>query len=134
MKTRKADLSEKLEDAKRGREDENGERGAKLARLSELKREKESLEKELLKAKENDPQALADLEKELKFVVEGANRWTDNIFMCKSYLVKKRGMSSAEAYKILGINQDFDCKMFILTDLCIPVNILSFFILSFLFV
>jgi len=58
--------------------------------------------------KENDPAALADLEKELKLVKAGVERWTDNIFMCKDYLVKKRSMGKSEAMKILGINSDFD--------------------------
>ena len=52
----------------------------KLARLVELDKEKGVLEKELEGLKENDPQALADLEKELKLVTEAAHRWTDNIF------------------------------------------------------
>ena len=79
-KNKIAEVEAKLADAKRGREDEDGERAQKLARLSDLKKEKESMEKELESLKENDPQALADLEKELKLVTEAANRWTDNIF------------------------------------------------------
>jgi hypothetical protein len=51
----------------------------------ELKKEKEVLEKELEGLKENDPQALADLEKEFKLVKEAAHRWTDNIFTVSSY-------------------------------------------------
>ena len=31
---------------------------------------------------------------------EAANRWTDNIFACKSYLTKKRGMSGKEADQV----------------------------------
>lgn len=77
---RVVDARAKLADAKRGREDEGGDRPKKLARLAELDKEKKALTAELESLKENDPQALADLEKELKFVVEGANRWTDNIF------------------------------------------------------
>ncbi len=46
----------------------------------ELEREKGKLEKELEDLKENDPQVLLDLEKELKLVTEAAHRWTDNIF------------------------------------------------------
>ena len=79
-KTRITEAEAKLSDAKRGREDEDGERAKKLARLEELKKEKVSMEAELKSLKENDPQALANLEKELKLVTEAANRWTDNIF------------------------------------------------------
>jgi hypothetical protein len=86
-----------------------GGRAKKIARLSELGKQKIELEKQLDKLKENDPAALADLEKELQLVVQSANRWTDNIFECKSYLVKKRGMEKKEANKFLQIPADFDC-------------------------
>lgn len=98
----------KLADAKRGREDEDGERAKKIARLQELDKEKKSMEKELESLKENDPQVLADLKKELTLVTDAANRWTDNIFTCKSYLTKKRGMNSKEACKLLSITSEFD--------------------------
>mmetsp|Transcript_4471 Transcript_4471/g.8585 ORF Transcript_4471/g.8585 Transcript_4471/m.8585 type:complete len:208 (-) Transcript_4471:263-886(-) len=107
-KTRLADAQSRLADAKRGREDEDGERAKKLARMVELEKEKKDLTTELEALKENDPQALADLEKELRLVKEAAHRWTDNIFTCKSYLTKKRGMSSSEASKLLGITSAFD--------------------------
>ncbi|KAG7367911.1 Mnd1 family protein [Nitzschia inconspicua] len=103
-----------LADAKRGREDDeqdgDGEssRAKKLARLAELSKEKAALEQELEALRENDPAALADLEKELQLVTQAANRWTDNIFECKNYLVKKRGMEKKEAMKILGITANFD--------------------------
>lgn len=83
-KIRLADAESKLADAKRGREDEDGERATKLAKLAELEKEKKSLTVELDSLKENDPQALADLEKEYKLVLAGANRWTDNIFQVSS--------------------------------------------------
>ncbi len=79
-KTRIAEAEAKLSDAKRGREDEEGERAKKLARLEELGKENVRMETEMKSLKENDPQALANLEKELKLVMEAANRWTDNIF------------------------------------------------------
>lgn len=107
-KTKIAEAEAKLADAKRGREDEDGERPKKLARLGELKKMKESMEVELGKLKENDPQALANLEKELKLVTEAANRWTDNVFLCKSYLTKKRGITNKEAWKLLGVSPEFD--------------------------
>ncbi|KAI2513634.1 hypothetical protein MHU86_774 [Fragilaria crotonensis] len=100
--------SAKLADAKRGREDEGGERAAKLARLAELSKEHAALQIEYEALKENDPQALADLQKELELVKNAANRWTDNVFNCKTYLVKKRGMDKKEAIKILGITPAFD--------------------------
>lgn len=85
-------------------------RTAILERLSELAKEKSKAEAEASILKENDPQALANLEKELQLVTQAAHRWTDNIFNAKSYLVKKRGMDKKEACKLLGITDSFDCK------------------------
>ena len=80
-KARVAEAQSKLADAKRGREeDDDGSRAKKLARMIELEKEKKAKTAELDSLKENDPQALADLEKELKLVTEAAHRWTDNIF------------------------------------------------------
>jgi hypothetical protein len=110
LKTKITEASARLADAKRGREDEDGERAKKLARLSTLTKERQAAEAELDSLKENDPQALADLEKELKLAKEAANRWTDNIFTAKAYLTKKRGLDNKEAYRILGITSAFDCK------------------------
>lgn len=129
----------KLADAKRGREDQDGERAKKLQRLSEMSAQRQKIEKELNQLKENDPQAskltnpsfkqriilitlytshpfpvpatsVADLEKTLKLATEAAHRWTDNIFDCKTYLTKKRGMDPKEVCKFLGITSSFDCK------------------------
>mmetsp|Transcript_80463 Transcript_80463/g.162973 ORF Transcript_80463/g.162973 Transcript_80463/m.162973 type:complete len:225 (-) Transcript_80463:344-1018(-) len=124
IKPKVAEAEARLSDAKRGREEDDeedgdedkgcksapsgGGRAKKLARLTQLGKEKAALEKELEKLKENDPAALADLEKELRFVTQAAHRWTDNIFECKSYLVKKRGMQKKEACKFLQISSEFD--------------------------
>ena len=130
-KIRVEEAKARLADAKRGREDDDddggddkngggggggggGERSKKLARLAELATEQTKLETELDALKENDPQAIADLQKELKMVTDAANRWTDNIFNCKSYLVKKRGLEKKEANKYLGITENFDCTYYIL--------------------
>mmetsp|Transcript_1605 Transcript_1605/g.2038 ORF Transcript_1605/g.2038 Transcript_1605/m.2038 type:complete len:222 (+) Transcript_1605:117-782(+) len=110
----------KLADAKRGREEEedggNGDdegekpmtRAAKMARRSELAKSVAEKTAELDKLKENDPQAIADLEKELKLVTEAATRWTDNVFACQEYMVKKRGMVKKEVNKMIGITDAFD--------------------------
>jgi len=108
LKKKISEAEAQLADAKRGREDEDGERAKKLAKLAELENAKKSALEELEKLKENDPQAMADLEKELQLCKEAANRWTDNIFSCKSYLVKKRGMDKKEANRLLSITDAFD--------------------------
>jgi hypothetical protein len=79
LKPQVAEASAKLADAKRGREDDadegqegdaeektesnggGGSRARKLARLSELGKQKAQLEQQLAALKENDPAALADL-------------------------------------------------------------------------
>mmetsp|Transcript_106470 Transcript_106470/g.159257 ORF Transcript_106470/g.159257 Transcript_106470/m.159257 type:complete len:211 (+) Transcript_106470:128-760(+) len=111
LKPKVEEASAKLADAKRGREEVEGAeetRASKLARLGQLSKKKAAIEAELETLKANDPAALADLEKELKLVTSAANRWTDNIFECKTYLVKKRGMDKKEAMRILGITSNFD--------------------------
>eukprot|EP00550_Attheya_septentrionalis_P002520 CAMPEP_0198286086 /NCGR_PEP_ID=MMETSP1449-20131203/5245_1 /TAXON_ID=420275 /ORGANISM="Attheya septentrionalis, Strain CCMP2084" /LENGTH=210 /DNA_ID=CAMNT_0043983717 /DNA_START=56 /DNA_END=688 /DNA_ORIENTATION=+ len=108
LKTKITEAEARLADAKRGREDEDGDRAKKLARIAELAKERKAAEEELAAHKENDPQAIADLEKELQLVIQAANRWTDNIFTCKSYLTKKKGMGNKEAYRILGVTSAFD--------------------------
>lgn len=109
LKLRQEEQMVQLADAKRGREeDENGTRAKKLARLAEIDTLKAEATKELESLKENDPQFIANLEKEYKFISDAANRWTDNIFNCKAYLTKKRGMDKKEANRILGITSAFD--------------------------
>ena len=128
LKTKVEEASAQLADAKRGREDDcdddelpqllqgaqagggKARRAIKLQRVADLARRKIVLEAELEALKENDPSALADLEKELQLVTQAAHRWTDNIFECKSYLVKKRGIDKKQANKMLGITDNFDCK------------------------
>jgi hypothetical protein len=114
------DAEARLADAKRGREEEeaieNGDgeegveegddegkgsknvetRASKMARRVTLQAELAKAQIELEKLKQNDPREIANLEKELTLVTDAANRWTDNIFSCKDYLVKKRGMMKAE--------------------------------------
>ena len=109
LKTGIKEADARLADAKRGREeDESGERATKMARRVELTKSLASAQVELDKLKQNDPQEIANLEKELQYVTNGAHRWTDNIFSCKDYLVKKRGMDKKEANKIIGITDNFD--------------------------
>ena len=76
-------------------------RSQKLARLAMVAKERAALETELKTLKENDPQALADLQHELTLVTQAANRWTDNIFNCQTYLVKKRNMNKKDVVRII---------------------------------
>ena len=123
------DAEARLADAKRGREEEEaienggGEgveegddegkgsrnvetRASKMARRVTLQAELAKSQIELEKLKQNDPREIANLEKELTLVTDAANRWTDNIFSCKDYLVKKRGMMKAEGKWCRAVRQD----------------------------
>jgi hypothetical protein len=114
LQRRLSESEHALSSASNGREegDETGsaseQRSAKIAKLSALDVEKKELEKESEILKENNPALLEDLKIELAMVTEGANRWTDNIIACKSYLKKKRGMDGKEADKILSVGAAFD--------------------------
>ena len=130
LKPKVEEAAAKLADAKRGREEIEGDgedgnkeetRASKLARLSDLQKKRQTVEAELEQLKQNDPAALADLEKEYNFVKEAANRWTDNIFQCKTYLIKKRGMDKKEVLRVLQISDNFDCKYRVNKITCIPV-------------
>jgi len=81
---------------------------SQLKRLQDLQKEKEDREKELELLKENDPLVVEELRKELRMCRDSANRWTDNVFACKSYLVKKRGLAKKEAEQMIGITGAFD--------------------------
>lgn len=108
LRTSVKDAEARLADAKRGREEEEGEggesssssRASKMARRSELLAEINAANIELEKLRQNDPKEIANLEKELDLVRGAAHRWTDNIFSCKDYLVKKRGMMKAEGERV----------------------------------
>ena len=111
LRTNIKEAEARLADAKRGREeDESGERAKKMTRRVELTKALADGQVVLDKLKQNDPQEIANLEKELEYVTNGAHRWTDNIFSCKDYLVKKRNIEKKEANKIIGITDNFDCE------------------------
>lgn len=103
------DASNRLADAKRGREDDN-DRPANLVRLNKAVQERKALEAEYEILKENDPAVLAELEKELVMVTHAAKRWTDNVFEAKAYLKKKMNYNEKDACKALGVPASFDCK------------------------
>ena len=59
----------------------------------------------------NDPEQIEQIQKQAKVNLDSANRWTDNIWGVKSYLVKKKGMSGKEVDKQLCIDANFDYLM-----------------------
>lgn len=71
------------------------------------KQEKE-IDERLKTYRKNDPVVINEMENSIGTCVEAINRWTDNAFNCKSYMVKKLNMMSKDADKTIGIAEDFD--------------------------
>ncbi|KAK8829186.1 Mnd1, meiotic nuclear division protein 1 [Blastocystis sp. ATCC 50177/Nand II] len=79
-----------------------------LKQYEALKSEKEGLLSTLDTLKEHDPETIRQMKEDIKTAVDGANRWTDNIWSMKSFLTRKQGISSKEADQALEIPDDFD--------------------------
>lgn len=73
-----------------------------------LVNEEKELDSQWEVVKFNDPDEIRRIGQAAEKNKEAANRWTDNLFMIKSFLVKKRGMSSKEVDKFLKIDSSFD--------------------------
>ena len=80
---------------------ESEARSAKLQRLSSLKTEISVLEGNLDALKENDPAEIEKMDSNIVLCRDSANRWTDNLLQLRTWLVKKKGMSSKEAANTL---------------------------------
>ena len=96
-----------LEEATVGRE-ETEERSQKIQRLEYLQVENERLRGRIEELKENDPEEMERLEREVTVCRDSANRWTDNVWEIKGWCVKKRGMEAKMVDKMLGISASFD--------------------------
>lgn len=107
-KVRLVESEAKLAEAKKVLKEEINDYADKLKHLLIIGVELEELVSQISSLKDSDPNILADLQRSLNLALEGVHRWTDNIFQCKSYLVKKRGLSKKEAFKVLKIPEDFD--------------------------
>jgi len=83
-------------------------RDSKLQRLDQLKEIEAEYSQILEKNKITDPAEVKKVVDAANKCKDGANRWTDNVFTLKTYLVKKKGMSSKEADKLLKIDTAFD--------------------------
>ena len=72
------------------------ERPHKLEELRKLEQQNQEFTKFLDDMKYNNPEEIAKIEKDIEKCKTNANIWTDNIWMLKSFLVKKKGMNSKE--------------------------------------
>ena len=84
------------------------DRHEKLKRLEELHNLENKLKTELEKNKANDPVEIKKMEVLAVSLKDSANRWVDNTWALKTFLTRKRGISSKEADKWLGLKDDFD--------------------------
>lgn len=71
-------------------------RAIMLSKLCELQEEERNVDTTLQSMKMNDPEEIGRIAKQSKVNNDGANRWTDNIWIIKSFLTKKRGMAGKE--------------------------------------
>lgn len=107
-KKRRLEAEGKIEAAQEGREDCEERRQA-LNKLIELKAEKEELLAALKQIQDSDPELIQRLKKEVKMGVEGANRWTDNIFSLHCWVRKKfPAIQIEDLNKQFGIPEDLD--------------------------
>lgn len=83
------------------------ERAQNLARLADLKSQRVLLEAEVAAHADNDPEVYKAMLAKAQAAKAGADRWTDNVWALKSYLVKL-GKSPAEVDALLGLTDDFD--------------------------
>ncbi|ETL38725.1 hypothetical protein, variant [Phytophthora nicotianae INRA-310] len=102
-----AKVQQNIEEQKSLRSDSD-ERVQKLRRLEEQKAKVNGLRTKVQHLAENDPAILEELERKVRMAKEGSDRWTDNVYTLKSWVVKKRGVEGKEVDKWLGIKDDFD--------------------------
>ena len=84
------------------------ERKQKLKKLNLLKEQEKELDLLLNQNKANNPEQLKSIQQQIGLNKQAVNRWTDNTWTVKQFLVKKKGMSGKEVDKLLKIGETFD--------------------------
>ena len=103
-------LEKRIEAAEEGRY-EHSNRSSRLEHFKRLKTETGQLHGRLETLKENDPVEIAKQDKAISQAKQASMRWVDNIIECRTYLVRKRGMSSKEVANTLqqlGVQGELD--------------------------
>lgn len=88
------EISNQIATAKNERNRQNREKD--LALLKNMKDQEETLDMQLEHLKGNDPEEIRKVDKLSLVNKAAADRWTDNIWIIKSYLTKRKGMSGKE--------------------------------------
>lgn len=89
-----ANIEEEINVAKRSRC--AADRGSKLKALEDLASRERALDQQLEVFRFNDPAEIQKIDDQADASRGAANRWTDNIYVLRSFLVKKKGMGSKE--------------------------------------
>eukprot|EP00033_Pygsuia_biforma_P002000 GCRY01002225.1.p1 GENE.GCRY01002225.1~~GCRY01002225.1.p1 ORF type:complete len:210 (+),score=39.01 GCRY01002225.1:177-806(+) len=92
---------------KQGRE-ETDEREDKLKEMSLLQSQKEENQKQLSLNQYCNPEVFNQMKKCKQDCFESANRWTDNIFMVRSFASNRMNVEKKEFDKYFEIPEDFD--------------------------
>ncbi|GAB9473179.1 hypothetical protein Gpo141_00010336 [Globisporangium polare] len=95
-------------EAQKNMRTDSDDRVQKLQRLAKLQESVKVLKTNIQHLADNDPEILEQLERNVNVAKLGADRWTDNVFTMRSWVVQKRGCASSEVDKWLGIKDDFD--------------------------
>ena len=104
---RLTELTNENERLKRERSGDN-EREGKVEELNHFQKRREELKKELEIYRENDPEIIDQMKKQIEKAKSAVNRWTDSIFMIQSYAKGKVNVTTEELNKGLGIPNDLD--------------------------
>jgi hypothetical protein len=102
-----ADLQAKIEALGAGRE-ETDEHGALLSSIAAKRARSDELDAELERFAEFDPDYVERISASMEPVREAANRWTDNLFCCQSWIVGKFSMERALFCKQFEVPADLD--------------------------
>lgn len=92
-------LSDAIEVARVSRS--SSDRTENMATYEKLLEERKDLDTQLAEYKNNDPAEVKRVQDSANMCKDAANRWVDNIWAVKSYLVKKKGMASKEVRHIV---------------------------------
>jgi hypothetical protein len=77
-----------------------------------LQKEEQAIDLKLQELRHNDPEEMDKVRKLTAINKEAADRWTDNLWVIKAFLTKKKGMAGKEADKVLKIDSSFDYPVY----------------------
>ncbi|XP_032519091.2 meiotic nuclear division protein 1 homolog [Danaus plexippus] len=84
------------------------ERTQLLAMLDQLTKEENDIMKELQKYRDSDPEYIEKIRKEIEDLKQAVNRWTENIYILKSYIKNTFQMDNEAIEQNFNIPPDMD--------------------------